>query len=181
MPFYSHSKLRTLHGGLNVEIPLAFWQRRFPCFSTAAHKSLARSVQAVFWTIPSRKLPGDTDAWWQSTLEIRVSMDVDKMVHTLYVEPGGVKSSVSQSEGANEQARWTHYSKSLLKRWGAASRICGREQSWAALCTGLFCRGDVLYWGIEQILLDTEQYQALPGLLRLILKFRSGVIGQRVS
>lgn len=43
-------------------------------------------------------------------------MDVDKMVHTLCAQPGGEKSSVSQSEGANKQARGIHYSKSHLKR-----------------------------------------------------------------
>lgn len=126
-PFYSHSKPRILHGGLNLEIPLAFWQRRFPCSSTAAHKSLARSVQAVVWTIPSRKLPSDTDAWWQSTLEIRASVDVDITVHTLCAQPGGGKSSGSQREGANEQAGGTHYNKSALKRCWAAPRVCWAE------------------------------------------------------
>lgn len=147
MPFHSHSKPRILHGGLNLEIPLAFWQRRFPCSSTAAHKSLTRSVQAVVWAIPSRKLPGDTDAWWQSTLEIRASMDVDIMVHTLCAQPGGGKSSGSQSEGANEQAGGTLYNKSVLKRWWAASRVCQREQSWAALCHGIVLRRGCLTQG----------------------------------
>lgn len=43
-------------------------------------------------------------------------MDVDKMVHSLCAQPGGGKSSVSRSEGANKQARGIHYSKSHLKR-----------------------------------------------------------------
>lgn len=44
-------------------------------------------------------------------------MDVDITVHTSCAQPGGGKSSRSQSEGANEQAGGIHYNKSVLKRW----------------------------------------------------------------
>lgn len=43
-------------------------------------------------------------------------MDVDIMVYTLCAQSGGGKSSGSQSEGANEQAREIHCNKSVLKR-----------------------------------------------------------------
>lgn len=142
MPFYSHSKPGVLHGGLNLEIPLAFWQRRFPCSSTAAHKS---SVQAVVWTIPSRKLPGDTHAWWQSALEIRASKDVDIKVHTFCAQPRGGKFSRSQSERANEQAGGIHCTRVC---WRGGEQHLGFVTGSRAgqLCArGLFCIGDVLH------------------------------------
>lgn len=145
MPFYSHSKPRVLHGGLNLEIPLAFWQRRFPCSSTAAHKSLTRSVQAVVWTVPSRKLLGDTHAWWQWALEIRASKDVDTKVHTSCAQPGGGKSSRSQSEGANEQAGGIHCNRACWRGGEQHLGFVAGSRAGQLCARGLFCVGDVLH------------------------------------
>lgn len=161
-PFYSHSKPEMIHGGLNLEIPLAFWQRTFPCSSTAAHKSLARLVQAFVWTIPSSKLPGDTDAWWHSALEIRASMDVDTKIHTPCAQSGGGKSSAPQSEGANEQAGETHH-RSVCWRGGEQhlGLVAGVEM-------GSFVPQDCSVQGmsytgrITQLLLETEPWWSLP-------------------
>lgn len=104
-----------------------------------------RLVQAVVWTIPNRKLPGDTDAWWQSALEIRASMDVDTKVHTSCAQPGGGKSSGSQSGAANEQAGVTRYSSVC---WGGGEQhpgLVARSRAGQLCTTGLFCRGDVLH------------------------------------